>query len=355
MTTRKAKPRWKTGLQVLGGVLIALILSVVVVVVWLVTPGTPSRSSVLDFKGYIELPGPRALNVLDYMTLKGQQLFVTGESTGKVYRIDLASGGAVIGSPVTVMEGSPSAHGVALLPAGNLAFVSRSDANTVDAFNPLSLRTTKRIPVAEDADGILYDPESELIYVVHGEASLATLIDPRTLETIGTIKLGGKPEFQVLDPATHLLYQNLSDTNQLAAVDLKQRVVIAQWPLAGCLSPSGLAIDDTQRRLFVLCSKNAKLAVLNLDSHQVIAMLAIGGGPDAVAYDRTLHQIYTAGKDGLLDVVRQRDPDHYIVVDSIHTHYGAHTLALDPQTHNVYVGYASLFASPRVAVFTPKP
>ena len=355
MTTRNAKPTWKKGLEVLGGVLIALILTFVVVMVWLVTPGTPSRSSVLDFRGYIELPGPRALNVLDYMTLKGKQLFVTGESTGKVYRIDLAAGGTVTGSPVRVMDGSPSAHGVALLPAGNLAFVSRSDANTVDAFDPLSLSTTKRIPVAEDADGILYDPESELIYVVHGDASLATLIDPSKLETVGTIKLGGKPEFQVLDPAAHLLYQNLSDTNQLAVVDLKQRAVIAQWPLAGCSGPSGLAIDDTQRRLFVLCSSNAKLAIFNLSSHQMIAMLPIGGGPDAVAYDCTLHQIYTAGKDGLLDVVRQRDPDHYILVDGIHTHYGAHTLALDPQTHNVYVGYASLFTSPRVAVFTPKP
>ena len=96
MTTGNAKPAWRKGLEVLGGALIALILTVMVVVVWLVTPGTPSRSSVLDFKGYIELPGPRALNVLDYMTLNGKQLFVTGESTGKVYRIDLAAGNTVI-------------------------------------------------------------------------------------------------------------------------------------------------------------------------------------------------------------------------------------------------------------------
>lgn len=355
MTPKLVDPLWIRARKIFGGVVLALTIAALAVVLWLVLPGTPSRSSVLEFKGYTELPGPRTLNVLDYMTVVGNQLFVTGESTGKVYRVDLEAGGPVSDAPVTVMDGLPSAHGVALLPAGNLAFVSRSDANTVDAFDPESMTPLKSIPVAEDADGMLYDPSSDLIYVVHGDASLATLIDPKSLETVATIKLGGKPEFQVLDPVMHMLYQNLADTNQVAEVDLKQRAVIAQWPLTGCLGPSGLAIDETARRLFAVCSKNAKLVVFNLDTHQVIATLPLGGGPDAVAYDRTLHQIYTAGKDGRLDVVWQRDADHYDLVDSIRTHYGAHTLALDPQTHNVYVGYASLFVSPRVAVFSPKP
>ncbi len=354
MEVRSRNRAWKKTVTIASGTLIALTVTALVVVVWLVLPGTPSDSRILNFEGYIELPGPSTLNVLDYMTLKGKQLFVTGESTGKVYRIDLGSGAPVTKSPVVVMDGLPSAHGIALLPDGKPGFVSRSEANTVDAFDPLNLRTTKRIAVAEDADGILYDPDSELIYVVHGDASLATLIDPQKLETVGTIQLGGKPEFQALDPVTHLLYQNLSDTDQVAAVNLRKRAVVARWPLAGCSRPSGMAIDNMQRRLFVLCSKNAKLAVVNLDSHRVIALLPIGGGPDAVAYDNSLHQIYTAGRDGLLDVVSQRDADHYAVIDSIHTHYGAHTLALDPYTHNIYVGYASLFISPRVAVFAPK-
>ena len=43
----------------------------------------------------------------------------------------------------------------------------------------------------------------------------------------------------------------------------------------------------------------------------------------------------------------------YRVLDEIHTHYGAHTLTVDPASHKVFVAYASLLAHPRIAVFSP--
>jgi len=55
-----------------------------------------------------------------------------------------------------------------------LAFVTRSEENTVDAFDPITLQSVARIPVAEDADAILFDPTSKLVYVAHGDAHSAT-------------------------------------------------------------------------------------------------------------------------------------------------------------------------------------
>ncbi len=79
----------------------------------------------------------------------------------------------------------------------------------------------------------------------------------------------------------------------------------------------------------------------------------MGAGPDAIAFDPVLHRLYVAGKSGELNVLKQNSPDSYTSMESIRTHYGAHTLALDPATHKVYVAYASLFVEPRLAVFTP--
>jgi hypothetical protein len=56
-----------------------------------------------------------------------------------------------------------------------------------------------------------------------------------------------------------------------------------------------------------------------------------------------------------MSVVRQDTPNKYEVIDTVHLHYGAHTLAVDPATHALYVGYASLVVNPRVAVFIPRP
>jgi DNA-binding beta-propeller fold protein YncE len=319
--------------------------------VYLIYPGTPSKSKVVAFEGFIELPRRGPLTVLDYLTLNDHTLFVTNESSGALFKIALDSVD-VRASTVSEMPGAGAAHGVALLPGVNVAFITRSEANTVDVFDPQSLQQLASIPVADDADAILYLPATKLIYVAHGDANMATLIDPEKRATVGTIQLPGKPEFPAMDSQSGLLFQNLEDTNKVAEIDIGKRSVVGQWSLAPCEGPSGMAIDSEQRRLFAVCSGNAKLVVFDLESHRVIASLRIGGGPDSVAFDRCVHRIYAAGKAGEMAVIQQDGPDNYRVLDEIHTHYGAHTLTVDPVSHKVFVAYASLLAHPRIAVFS---
>ena len=353
MQALQTKPVQKSMANLLG-TSIALLAAGLCAAWWLIWPGRPSSSDTLDFKGFIVLPGAAPLSVLDYLTLRGRQLFVAGENSGDVYRIDLSADELPGDSSVSVMAGPAAAHVITLLPSGGSGFVSRSKADSVDVFDPETMQTVKRIPVAEDADAILYDPETELVYVANGDAHLATLVDPKQMQSVGTIELQGKPEFLALDRSAHLLYQNLQDTNEVAAIDLQRRRIAARWKLQGCEGPSGMAIDAQQRLLFIACSGNAKLAVFALDSHLVVDVLPVGGGPDAVALDASLRRIYIAGRTGVLTVIHQRNANTYEVIDSVRTHYGAHSLAVDPETHNVFLGYASLFVPPRIAVFTAK-
>ncbi len=343
----------KNLLKVTATVVIVLIGLMGVMLVYLVHTGTPGRSRFMTFDGFIELPGGGPITILDYLTLNHHTLFVTNTSSGALFKIalDLTN---LPASTISEMPGAGAAHGVALLPGQHVAFITRSEANTVDVFDPASLQPLQSIPVADDADAILYVPSANLVYVANGDAHLATLIDPVKRTIVGAVKLPGKPEFPALDTRTGLLYQNLKDIDSIAAIDLGKRSIAGQWPLASCQGPSGMAIDSQQRRLFAVCSGNAALVVFDLDSHQVIATLKIGGGPDSVAFDQTLHRIYSAGRAGKLTVIQQQGPDAYRVLDEIRTHVGAHTLAVDPLTHKVYVAYASLLTHPRIAVFSPR-
>ncbi|HUO13131.1 MAG TPA: YncE family protein [Caulobacteraceae bacterium] len=327
----------------------AAILVVAGFAVALIYPGTPGAARSLKFQGYVVLPKGGALNILDYMTISGGDLFVTSVSSGDVYKIALSGSAAVI----AVLPGPPAAHGVAVDPVSRMAYVTRSEANVVDVFDPATMRRVKRIPVADDADGIFYDPANRLIYADSGDAKVATLIDPATQTAVATIALGGAPEFAAFDPETKLFYQNLKDANSVAAVDLAKRSVIQRWALDQCRGPSGMAIDAARRRLFVVCAANARLVIFNLDTHRVTSWLPIGGGPDSVGYDAGLHRIYTTGRSGVLSVVQQDSPDSYRQLDQINLHFGAHTLAVDPATHKLYVAYASLLLPARVAVFAP--
>src|SRR5216683_1598952 len=334
----------------------ALILVLCVLTAILVFPGRPSNTHSLRFDGYIVLPKVKnagALTVLDYLTVFGDDLFVTSVSTGAVYRVGLHARAMPDTADVSVFGLEPAAHGVVVDPTSHLAFVTRSDANTVDVFDPKNMRLVKRIPVATDPDGILYDPSNKLVYVASSDAMLATLIDPASQNSIGTISLGGKPEFAAFDPETKLIYQNLADTNTVVAVDLTKRLVVHRWPFEGCELPTGMAIDDADRKLFIACGKGAKLAIFDLNLHRVIASVPVGLGPDSVAYDAELHRIYVTGLAGRLSVVSQDAANAYHVADSINLHFNAHTLGIDPATHRLIVGYSSLVVPPRVAVFTP--
>ena len=332
---------------------VTLIAFAAVTLLYLIYPGTPSKSKVMAFEGFIELPRSGPITVLDYLTLNDQALFVTSESSGALFKITFDSSD-LRRSTVSEMPGAGASHGVALLPDVNVAFITRSEANTVDVFNPKSLQQLASIPVADDADAILYIPATKLIYVANGAANMATLIDPEKRATVGTIQLPGKPEFPAIDSQTGLLFQNLEDTNTVAAINVDMRSVVGQWPLAPCEGPSGMAIDSEQRRLFAVCSGNATLVVFDLERHRVITSLAIVGGPDSVAFDRGVHRIYAAGKAGKMTVIQQDGPDNYRELDEIRTHYGAHTLTIDPVSHKVFVAYASLLAHPRIAVFSPR-
>jgi DNA-binding beta-propeller fold protein YncE len=342
----------KNTLRMTAAFATAIVLCLAAVAAYLIYPGTPGNSKCMNFEGYIELPRDRSLNILDYLTIANGALFVTSESSGSLFKVDIDPNHPSL-SAVSELPGGGAAHGVALMMDRNVAFVTRSEENTVDVFDPTSLRLLSRIPVADDADAILYVPSAKLVYVANGDAKIATLIDPEKRITVGTVALPGRPEFLAWDFQTGALYQNLEDINSIVAVDLGRREVIGQWSLAPCEGPSGMAIDTGQRRLFAVCSRNATLVVFDLESHQVITSLKIGGGPDSVAFDRSLHRIYCAGKAGRLTIIQQDSPNDYRVLDEIHTHYGAHTLVLDPVSHRVFVAYASLFVHPRISVFSP--
>ena len=332
---------------------IVAIATTLVVLAYLIYPAAPSSSRVMKFDGFKILPKAKTLNVLDYLTLSGPDLFVAGTSAGSVFKLPIDPSKRNERRTVLKLGGNAVVHGVAIVPSQKIAFFTNSGDNAVGFFDTASLKLLGNIPVADDADAILYDPRTNLIYVANGDANIATLIDPSRHKTVGVIYLHGKPEFSVLDPYDGLLYQNLQDQNALVAVDLNRRAVIGRWGLDPCEGPSGMAIDSEHRRLFSVCGKNATLVVFDLAEHHVIASMRIGGGPDSVAFDPLLKRLYSAGIAGKLTVIEQTTPDSYRVLDNIRTHYGAHTLAVDRVSHKVYVGYASLFTSPRIAVFSP--
>ncbi len=310
--------RWKRGRWLTYAILL-LLGSAVAVLLYFVIVLPPGQSSLLRYEGAYSLPSHGALNVLDYLSVSGDNLFAAGESSGSFFQIFLPADGIKLRE----LQGSPEAHGFAVVPELQIGFATRSGTeNQVDVVDIRDMTLLSTIPVAADADSILYDQQSKLIYVANGDAKLATVIDPSSRSVLETVSLPGSPEGAVVDRSSGLLLQNLKDRNSIAAVDLTKRTVAGEWPLKGCDGPSGIAIDPVASRVFCACNGNARLVIFDLESHHVIASVGIVKKPDSIAYDSALHRIYAAGIGGQLSIVLQEGKDQYRLGENIRTHYG---------------------------------
>lgn len=284
----------------------------------------------------------------DYLTADDQTNRLYVSHGAEVDVVDLKSN-EVIGK----IAGLTRVHGIAIAGDLNKGFISDGGANQVVAFDLETLKVTNKIGAGTNPDGIVYDPFSKRVFAFNGGSKNATAIDATTGTVDGTIALGGKPEFPVSD-GQGSIYDNIEDKSEIVRIDSKRLTVTAHWPVAPCESPSGLAIDTGNRRLFSVCD-NKLMAVVDADSGNVIATPPIGDGPDAAAYDPKTKLAFSSNGGGTLTIINQEDRNHYSVLENVPTAQGARTMALDPATHRIYLSSAEYGAAPAASAQNPHP
>jgi YVTN family beta-propeller protein len=241
------------------------------------------------------------------------------------------------------INNTPSVHGIAIAPGLNKGFISNGGDNSVTIFDPNTLKETGRIQVGNRPDAILFDPATKRVFVFNGGSKDCTVIDANGNKVIGTIALGGKPEFAESDWKGQV-FVNIEDTNEIAAIDAGKMTVTKRWSLSPGESPTGLAIDRRNNRLFSVCS-NGKMVISDYTTGKIVATPEIGKGPDAAAFDPQAGLAFSSnGRDGTLTVIKEESPDQFKVVETVTTAPLARTMALDTRTHLIYLVTAKLKA-----------
>ena len=226
-------------------------------------------------------------------------------------------------------------HGIAIASGLGRGFTSNGRANTVTIFDLKTLKAIGTVQTDANPDAILYDSVSKRVFTFNGRGKNATAINAADGTVVGTIALGGKPEFAVAD-GKGTLYVNSEDTSELYYLDAQSLKELHHWPLAPCKSPSGLAMDVANRRLFSVCDEKV-MAVVNADTGKVVATPAICDGPDASAFDPSTGYAFASCGDGNLSVIHEDSPDKYTVVENVPTKKSARTMGLDLKTHNIFL------------------
>jgi DNA-binding beta-propeller fold protein YncE len=264
-----------------------------------------------------------------------------------------ANSGKVIGK----IENTPGVHGIAVVPDLHRGFITDGRNATVTVFDTKTLQTRRTIAVDEDPDFIFYDPQTRRVFVCHGDAGEISAIDPDKEQVAGRIPLGTGAEAAALD-AKGNGYVNLEETAELVNFDPKSLSIKQKWPITGCKTPTGLAMDRENNRLFIGC-RSKVLAVMDASSGKVLTTLPIGERVDAVAYDPDNKLIFASNGGGTVSVVRQKSADQYESVGDIQTQKTAKTMTMDPKTKNLYLSAAEMESMPAAngerARMRPKP
>jgi DNA-binding beta-propeller fold protein YncE len=245
----------------------------------------------------------------------------------------------ITGDSITVFKNTTGVHGIAFDVANNKGYISNGKLNNVFVFNILTNEVIDKIATGKNPDAIFYEPFSKKIITCNGKSKNLSIISTSLNKVTDSVALGGKPETAVSNNAGKI-FINIEDKNEIVVVDTKTFTVLKRWSIAPGESPTGLAIDTKTNRLFTACEN--MLLVVNATNGNIVAKLPIGKGCDGVAFDQKLKIIYASNSDGTLTIIHEDTADKYTVTQNLITKKGARTIALDKETHYLYLPTAEL-------------
>lgn len=226
-------------------------------------------------------------------------------------------------------------HGVAVAPEFGKGFITNGQSNSVTIFDLKTLAKVGEPQTGQNPDSVCFEPKTKHIFTFNGRSNDSTAIDPKTNEVIKSFPVDGKPEECAVD-GTGKIYVNLEDSGEIVEIDATKPAVVRHASLSPCQSPSGLAIDVKNKKLFSVCD-NKMMAVTDIPTLKVVATPAIGSGPDGAGFDPGLGLAFSSnGGDATLSIIKDVN-GKYETVDNVPTERGARTMTVDTKNHRVYL------------------
>jgi DNA-binding beta-propeller fold protein YncE len=296
----------------------------------------------------IALPGPA--NRFDYQSVDpaARRLYISHMTAGKLVVIELDSS-RVAGE----IGGVERATGVLAVPAQHRIYVSAAGRHELVALDDRTLAVTGRVGGIRFPDGIAYAPAEQKVFVSDEAGESDVVVDARTMAKRSIIPLGGEAGNTHYDSVSHCIVVAVQTRNQLAAIDPLTEHIVARYDLAGSDHPHGFAIDEPGRLAFVTGEGNGMLQVVDLRTMRVSSSHRVGDDPDVLAWDPAWRRLYVASESGVVSVFSVQGAALQRLEELRLPR--AHTVAVDPVTHRVYLPLENMGGRPILRILEPVP
>jgi DNA-binding beta-propeller fold protein YncE len=311
------------------------------------TPIATTAGSSLKLVKDVLMPG--SASRFDYQSLD--------PTTGRLYIAHMGAGQLVVfdtkkRNVVATVDDLPTVTGVLAVPSLHRVFAAVAGNHQVAVIDATSLKVIDRLGNIKFPDGLDLAPEQHEIFVSDESGGGELVIDGSNDTVVTTIDIGGEAGNTHYDPVSGCVFVAVQTRNELIAIDPAKLKIVWRIDLAdSCKGPHGFLIDAPNRLAFVTCEDNAKLFVVDLANGQSTAKFDVGDGPDVLAFDSGLNWLYVASEEGVVSMFDERGSELHAVGKYKAPH--AHTVAIDPKTHLVYLPLESVNGKPVMRIMEP--
>jgi len=278
----------------------------------------------------VELPGRPAR--FDYQSLDPTSgwLWIAHMGAGEVLAVDVSRRRVAVRVP-----DMPGVTGIRVVPRIRRVFAALSASHEVAVLDSRTGRVLSRVPGGRFPDGLAYAPLAHKLYVSDEYGRQELVIDGPSATARPALQLGGEAGNTQYDSATGRIWVAVQTRNELAAIDPRTDSLLDRVPVPGIERPHGFLVDPDRRLIYVAGEGNDRVGVLNLRTNRVLRTYPVGHEPDVLAMDPTRHRLFVAAESGVIAAFEAQG-DSLVALPTYHAPQ-AHSVAVDPATHLVYV------------------
>ena len=249
---------------------------------------------------------------------------------------------------VARLRDMPGATGVRAVPALRRVFVSLSAAHQVAVLDGRDGRVLARIPAGRFPDGLAYAPPAKKLFVSDEFGRQEIVIDVSTSRGGRSIALGGEAGNTQYDATASRIWVAVQTRNELVAIDPLTDSVVDRVPVPGIEHPHGLLAEPEGRFIYVTGEENARIGVLDLRTRRIVHSYPVGAEPDVLAMDPARRRLFVAAESGVISAF-DVSGDSLVALPSYRAPR-AHSVAVDPATHLLYVPLESVGGTPTLRI-----
>jgi DNA-binding beta-propeller fold protein YncE len=248
------------------------------------TPGNPGKTLTV-----LSLAQQRVLRTIDlgqytrphgiaFLPPGDTMVVVTSEATGNIVIVNLRTG--AMRAIATMGQGS---HMLGVSADGRWAATGNMGSHTASLIDLNAGSFVKSWPVPNTPEAINITPDGKEIWVGSNQTGKLSVIDVATGTTTTVAEGFGWPYRVAFTPSMNTLLVPDLRNEELRFIDRNTRRERSRLALKDA-GPQGITFTPDGRYAFLSLSKQARVAIVDVDKQMIVGYLASGETPDGVAY-----------------------------------------------------------------------